>query len=69
VWEGTVPLTAIQSREAQHIGVAIVSYNTVDLLRACLQSLAESTVGVGVVVVDNGSTDESVAMMATSFRW
>ena len=62
-----MPLTAIQSLAAQHIGVAIVSYNTVDLLRACLQSLADCTVGVGVVVVDNGSTDESVAMMAREF--
>ena len=62
-----MPLTAIQSLAAKHIGVAIVSYNTVDLLRACLQSLADCTVGVGVVVVDNGSTDDSVAMMAREF--
>jgi GT2 family glycosyltransferase len=46
------------------ITVAIVSYNTRDLLRACLASLPE---GLDVWVVDNGSTDGSVAMVRSEF--
>ena len=49
------------------VGVAIVSYNTVELLRDCLHSLTHSTVAVAVVVVDNGSTDVSVPMMQAEF--
>ena len=62
-----MPLRPKESLNAQSIGVAIVSYNTVDLLRACLHSLAASTLTIGVVVVDNGSTDQSVAMMQREF--
>jgi GT2 family glycosyltransferase len=48
------------------LSVAIVSYNTRDLLRQCLDSLLAATAGlqVEVIVVDNGSTDGSQAMLA-----
>ena len=49
------------------LGVAIVSYNTCDLLRTCLASLRRSSVTTAVAVVDNGSHDESVAMMRREF--
>jgi len=59
-----MPLIAPQNAT---VGVAIVSYNTVDLLRDCLDSLTHSTVAMAVVVVDNGSTDASVPMMQAEF--
>lgn len=62
-----MPLIELSRADAQSVGVAIVSYNTVDLLRACLASLAASTVAVAVVVVDNGSRDGSVAMVQAEF--
>ncbi|MFM2310254.1 MAG: hypothetical protein RLY87_2376 [Chloroflexota bacterium] len=62
-----MPLIALQDATATSVGVAIVSYNTVDLLRDCLQSLDRSGLAVAVVVVDNGSTDDSVAMIETAF--
>ncbi|HEX5167412.1 MAG TPA: glycosyltransferase family 2 protein [Thermomicrobiales bacterium] len=48
------------------LSVAIVSYNTRDLLRRCLDSLLAATAGLQVeaIVVDNGSTDGSQAMLA-----
>lgn len=50
------------------IGVVIVSYNTRDILRRCLQALAASRdVSLAVVVVDNGSSDSSVAMVVNEF--
>ncbi len=49
------------------LGVAIVSYNTCELLRTCLASLRRSSVVTAVAVVDNGSRDESVAMMRREF--
>jgi GT2 family glycosyltransferase len=50
------------------VSVSIVSYNTRDLLRACLQSVAAS-VGTSyeVLVVDNGSSDGSPAMVTREF--
>lgn len=62
-----MPLIAASQADARSVGVAIVSYNTVDLLRACLASLAASTVPVVVAVVDNGSRDGSVAMVQAEF--
>ncbi len=50
------------------LGIVIVNYNTRDRLRDCLQSL-EANRGVSFItyVVDNGSTDESVAMVRAEF--
>jgi GT2 family glycosyltransferase len=50
------------------IGGVIVSYNTREVLRRCLQALAASRgVAVTVAVVDNGSSDGSAAMVAEAF--
>ena len=49
------------------VGVAIVSYNTRELLRACLESLRACTLPLRVVVVDNASRDGSPAMVRESF--
>lgn len=53
------------------ISVAIVSYNTKDLLRACLRSLrAREAVGeaaLEIIVADNGSSDGSSDMVRAEF--
>ncbi len=49
------------------IGVVIVSYNTCELLRACLESLRASTLMLRVVVVENASHDQSAAMVRAGF--
>ncbi|HLV95087.1 MAG TPA: glycosyltransferase family 2 protein [Candidatus Acidoferrales bacterium] len=51
--------------------VVIVNWNTSDLLRGCLASLAVATEGLRVrtVVVDNASTDGSPEMVETDFPW
>lgn len=53
------------------LSVAIVSYNTRELLRACLASVlnqqAEGEARLEVIVADNGSTDGSVEMVHTEF--
>ncbi len=53
------------------ISVAVVSYNTRDLLRACLSSLAarqaDGEASLEVIVADNGSADGSADMVRTEF--
>jgi N-acetylglucosaminyl-diphospho-decaprenol L-rhamnosyltransferase len=51
------------------IGIVIVNWNTRDLLRDCLKSLAASDPSVQrrVIVVDNASTDNSAAMVRAEF--
>lgn len=50
------------------LSVVIVSYNTRELLRACLQSLRESVgLELEVIVVDNASSDGSGAMTRADF--
>ncbi len=51
------------------ISIIIVSWNTSELLRQCLASLAENapTVDFDVWVVDNASTDESARMVREEF--
>lgn len=49
--------------------VVIASWNTRDLLIACLSSVSNAADGLSIhtVIVDNGSTDGSVAAVATIF--
>lgn len=51
------------------LDVVIVNYNTKDLLRACLQSIfnSECNFRLRVLVVDNASKDDSVAMVEREF--
>lgn len=57
------------------LGVVIVSFNTAALLDACLASVRAALDEVGwrdaadVVVVDNGSVDETVAFVAQHHPW
>ncbi len=54
-----------------HLAVVVVSYNTRDLLAACLHSVYASPLPTGarlsVVVVDNASADGSAAMVAQDY--
>jgi GT2 family glycosyltransferase len=49
------------------IGIIIVSYNTRELLRACLESLRGCTLPLRIVVVDGASADGSAAMVRAAF--
>lgn len=51
------------------VSIIIVNYNTCDLLRACLRSVYASEGGYSceVIVVDNHSSDNSVAMVQQEF--
>jgi N-acetylglucosaminyl-diphospho-decaprenol L-rhamnosyltransferase len=50
------------------LGVVILNYNTRDVLRECLRSLAKTRgVDVELVVVDNASTDGSAEMVRAEF--
>jgi len=49
------------------IGVVIVSFNTCELLRGCLESLRSCALPLHVVVVENGSRDDSAAMVRACF--
>jgi N-acetylglucosaminyl-diphospho-decaprenol L-rhamnosyltransferase len=53
------------------ITIAVISWNTRDLLHACLSSMeADASDGLADVwVVDNGSTDESVELVRTEHPW
>jgi len=61
----------MSDEEAPDISVAVVSYNTRDLLHACLQSLldrqAEGEAALEVIVADNGSRDGSLEMVRAEF--
>jgi len=52
------------------ISTIIVSYNTAELLTACLKSVASrSDLSVEVIVVDNASQDDSAARVSRDFPW
>jgi GT2 family glycosyltransferase len=63
---GTPPLSG-----APLVSIVIVSWNTRELLRACLQSAREAARdfpnAVGIVVVDNASQDGSAEMVRAAF--
>ena len=53
-----------------NVSVIIVNYNTLHVLRPCLDSLIEQTNGIDyeIIVVDNGSTDGSIEALAEDKR-
>lgn len=48
---------------AQRITAIIVNYNAGAYLRRCVESILQSTLDIEVVVVDNASKDQSLAML------
>ena len=57
------------AKPACDVSIIIVNYNTCGLLRDCLASIYAKTEGLSfeVLVSDNGSTDDSVAMVLKEF--
>jgi GT2 family glycosyltransferase len=54
----------------QQVSVVIVNYNGIHLLEDCLQGLmAQTRAPNDVVLVDNGSVDDSVEYVRGRFRW
>ncbi len=53
------------------ISILIVSFNTKDVLRECLESVTVASQGLSVetIVVDNHSKDDSVRMIRDEFPW
>ncbi len=51
------------------LSIIIISFNTKDLLRACIKSVYETTANLiyEIIIVDNGSTDGSIDMLAIEF--
>ena len=65
---GLAALNGCARMKSMDVGIVIVSYNTKDLLRRCLESVFASTnVTFTVCVVDNGSTDGSGTMVKDEF--
>jgi GT2 family glycosyltransferase len=72
MWRGTLSIFSAMSAGSQlEVAIAVVSWNTRELLRACLQSLGpEVQAGrAGVWVVDNASVDGSAELVAADFPW
>lgn len=57
--------------DSPRISVIVVNWNQAEFLRACIRSLSHDHVRsiAEVIVVDNGSTDSSVATMRSEFPW
>jgi GT2 family glycosyltransferase len=53
------------------ISILIVSFNTCSILRDCLKSIPRPSrdLTLEVIVVDNGSQDDSLGMVRSEFRW
>ncbi len=51
------------------LSIIIVNWNTINLLRECLRSIEKNTVEIDyeIIVVDNASTDGSVALVQAEF--
>src|SRR4051794_25569005 len=62
-------MTPIADLDEIDVSVVIVSWNTRDILRGCLNSIFEQTreVSLEVFVVDNNSHDGSAEMVRTEF--
>ncbi|HVQ37168.1 MAG TPA: glycosyltransferase family 2 protein [Pyrinomonadaceae bacterium] len=59
----------IQTTKQIEVSVVVISFNTRDLLRECLTTLAATSADVSyeLIVVDNASRDDSAAMVALEF--
>ncbi len=65
----TAPTSAVLTATIIDITVSIASYNTRELLRACLDSLLalRDEVQMQIIVVDNGSQDGTVEMLQIEY--
>ena len=62
-------MTPFKEKALSKLSIVIVNYNVSTLLRRCLQTVLASTgdIQYKVIVVDNNSTDDSVAMVQREF--
>ena len=53
-----------------NVSIIIVNYNTLHVLKPCLDSIIEQTTGIDyeIIVVDNGSTDGSIEVLSNDRR-
>ena len=53
------------------LSIVILNYNTSELLKGCLQSLnkLKKDLSFEVIVIDNGSYDDSVKLINENFQW
>lgn len=49
------------------LSILIVNWNSGSLLRACLDSIPRAEIPLEIIVLDNGSTDDSAAMVRSQF--
>lgn len=65
--EGTATNSQVNSRDIPDISIVIVSWNTRDLLAACIESVMREADHTGLscetIVVDNGSSDDSARLI------
>lgn len=56
-------------RKNPKVSIAIPTYNEADNIDACLESLYQQTYpNLEIILVDDGSTDQTVALVKTSFK-
>lgn len=58
-------------KQKPDLSIVILNYNTSDLLRGCLESLykCKDDLSFEVIVVDNGSSDNSLQVLEREFKW
>ena len=52
-----------------NIGIVIVNWNNKNVIWECLESIRKAGYLPRIVIVDNGSTDDSVEMVKEKYRW
>lgn len=67
----SLSLSLSQQNRAPDLSIVVVSYNTRELTRACLENLCKCGKGLDmeVILVDNHSLDGSVDMVQRKFPW
>jgi N-acetylglucosaminyl-diphospho-decaprenol L-rhamnosyltransferase len=62
-----IPTSIKGPDEIAHVQAVVLTWNGAHLLPDCLRSLEAQTVPVRIIVVDNGSSDETTGLLAREF--